>query len=728
MRPTRETADPQALLPLSARKPWLALALTLLAPFAVLLAQRVTLPGVDAEALGSIKYPLVNFSLLALGVMPFITAAIVVEIVALISPPWQHLRHGGPEGRRKLSRATVLLAFALAVFQGWGISQAAAEVFTNPGMASALLVTVTLVAGVALTHLLAEVVSLRGLASGYGVLYASLSFLGIFTRFDDIDLSLAARDVLGTLVASAVIAAVTWFALERSTPAGTQAQKTATYREAATSARAPALALPSPASGLIPLTLGASIITLLISFGSRWFDVSWLLDDAGYWAVLLALVLPTNSVLTRLFNPPERVAEVFARARAEGAARAALEAEARAELGSAEMKAAVFVFAVILIELLASRFARISVSAWSVALAVALVLDIAAELRARRAMPDLVPVWPEHRPYAIAAAREALGAEDIPVHARGERLRRLLQFFGPYVPIDLMVPQAHAARAAKILNGVLRAREWGTTDETAKETRPRTAEEGPPEPRPIRVPVITGILLLAGCILALVMPAMTSPPEARMASVTLEFLSVDDEHEIVDDATREKFLAGEQPNGLSLQRESVPLGSDKQATRFYVELRRDETETLDAARARLEAWAKTLALPEGDRVAVGIVAEMDDESGTGTQTGWRTFLLKGAPILTAADVVEAKAMPDPNNGSWYVALKFGPDGAARFASYTGQNIRRRFAILVDGRVLSVPMIMARIPGGYASITMLGTGTVEQQKADAQSIARALDGD
>jgi hypothetical protein len=708
------------------RSPWVALALTLLAPFALFFAQRVTLPGVDESTLENSILARGYLGILALGITPFLTAAFVVEFAALIVPPWRHLRHGGPQGRRKLSRATVVLALGLAVFQAYGISTVRSTVLLRPSMASSLLLALTLVAGVALTHLVAEAVSLRGLASGYGVLLAGLPFLEVFKMREDPGAQITARDILGFLGAFAMTAAVTWYILERSAPARTSAQTTATYREAAAPQQAPPLALPAPTPGIIPLAIVVSLPAAIMGFGPMLPNASLLEEGPFYRPIALAAVLAAAFVFTRLFNPPRRVAEVYARARGEGASRAWLEEEARAELRPAAMRAVAFLFALMAIDMFAAKISRLAFAGETMVLTVALGLDIAAELRARRAMPDLVSVWPEHRPYAIAAAREVLEAAGIPVHVRGERLRRLLQFFAPYVPIDLMVPQAHANHAAKLLERVLLARETGASYEGAKAPIARPTGEGRAKERPSAGIVAAAIVSLAG-LMVLWIPARRPPSEIRTATVSLEIVSVDDEHEIVDDATRRELSAGALPNGLSFQQERVSLGPDETAARLFVRLRRDEAETLEAARARLEAWTKTIALPEGVRVAVSESVEVDDASGAATQTGWRTYLLKGAPILTAADVVSAKAMPDAQDGRWRVAVQVGREGASRFEAYTSENIKRRLAIVLDGRVVSAPMIAGRIPGSYLSISM-GAGPVEQQKADAQKLARALGGD
>jgi preprotein translocase subunit SecD len=73
-----------------------------------------------------------------------------------------------------------------------------------------------------------------------------------------------------------------------------------------------------------------------------------------------------------------------------------------------------------------------------------------------------------------------------------------------------------------------------------------------------------------------------------------------------------------------------------------------------------------------------------------------------------------------------VRLEFSKEGGDRFEAYTAAHIKRRFAILVDGKVMSAPVIQTRIPGGVATITM-GAGDPDQQRADAKKLVEALVG-
>lgn len=76
-------------------------------------------------------------------------------------------------------------------------------------------------------------------------------------------------------------------------------------------------------------------------------------------------------------------------------------------------------------------------------------LDVASEASAVRRRGELVPVWPEHRLYAVDAALTALGRQGIPAVARRVYQRALWQFFAPLIPIQIMVPPDRGTRRAR---------------------------------------------------------------------------------------------------------------------------------------------------------------------------------------------------------------------------------------------------------------------------------------
>ena len=96
-----------------------------------------------------------------------------------------------------------------------------------------------------------------------------------------------------------------------------------------------------------------------------------------------------------------------------------------------------------------------------------------------------------------------------------------------------------------------------------------------------------------------------------------------------------------------------------------------------------------------------ILPAMDDEGVH--------YILERAPVVTGEELVDAQ--PDfDQNGQPAVSFRFNPTGARKFGEYTAENVGNPFAIVLDGEVISAPVIQSHIPGGSGIIT--GNFTVE----------------
>jgi preprotein translocase subunit SecD len=84
-------------------------------------------------------------------------------------------------------------------------------------------------------------------------------------------------------------------------------------------------------------------------------------------------------------------------------------------------------------------------------------------------------------------------------------------------------------------------------------------------------------------------------------------------------------------------------------------------------------------------------------------------------VLTGKDLKDAKAGPDKNNRP-AIHLKFSDEGAKLFADLTRKNVGRHIAILLDGQVLTNPVVNEPIPSGEAEITGSRTPEEAQQTA------------
>jgi len=158
----------------------------------------VPVPGVDPSALaalfdqtrGSIidvfnmfsGGALERLSIFALGVMPYISASIIMQMMTAVVPSLEQLKKEGEAGRRKITQYTRYGTVLLATFQGLGISMAVesqvvggASVVLTPGIGFKITTVVTLVAGTMFLVWLGEQISERGLGNGISlIIFASI--------------------------------------------------------------------------------------------------------------------------------------------------------------------------------------------------------------------------------------------------------------------------------------------------------------------------------------------------------------------------------------------------------------------------------------------------------------------------------------------------------------------------------------------------------------------------
>ena len=86
------------------------------------------------------------------------------------------------------------------------------------------------------------------------------------------------------------------------------------------------------------------------------------------------------------------------------------------------------------------------------------------------------------------------------------------------------------------------------------------------------------------------------------------------------------------------------------------------------------------------------------------------YILEQVPVVTGEELVDAQPAFD-QNGRPAVNFRFNTTGARKFGDYTAENIGNPFAIVLDGEVISAPVIQSHIPGGSGIIT--GNFTVEE---------------
>ena len=154
----------------------------------------VPVPGIDPVAMNALYQTqsggildvfntfsggaLERFSIVALGVMPYITASIVVQLGATLYGPWQQLRKEGETGRKRLNQYTRYLTVAITLVQGYlavrgletqGVKQGINAV-VQPGLLFEIAGTISLVGGTMFLMWIGEQITSRGIGNGVSLI------------------------------------------------------------------------------------------------------------------------------------------------------------------------------------------------------------------------------------------------------------------------------------------------------------------------------------------------------------------------------------------------------------------------------------------------------------------------------------------------------------------------------------------------------------------------------
>ncbi|HEY8042034.1 MAG TPA: hypothetical protein VIF15_19660 [Polyangiaceae bacterium] len=653
---------------------------TLAGPALMVLATRVPLPHVDAGPAGR------DMSIAGLGLVPFLTAYGLVELVALCVPRWRLARHR-PATRAKLERASNGLAVLLAVLQALGVTAFLSGEGALHGWPQQLTVMATLVAGTCLLAVAARWVTRRGLANGFVLLWAT-SAVAELAGGDA--LRRASRE--GPRSATVLIVAMITIFVATLVAVGGR--------------RRPIV--PVPASSIVPVTFASALLVLPATLASFHLPTRALAEllarDQGF--VLLAAAMGATLAAAPLMHRTDEVAALLRRL--------GLDVDVSTAAGAlwGAMPPTVAYIALLVVGGLACARVAPGAAYVSIAIVAAVVWDVAGALAMHLRRRDLVVVAEERRTYAAAPLCAALAQRGIPAYARGLGAASLLQAFGPYAPVEVFVPSAEAARASAVLGGL-------GLDAPPEEEAPRA-----PIAAPVQMPRTIALMgLLAVAVAVWRVPLVTAPvltgPRAQIAVVRVDDAAAPFQDEADDTA----------PEGAAFYREAVPLGPGKQGTSLYARIVPGASETREAAWARLKPWLEGHALPQGDRWAWQEVLEpVDDPPTVWRPVALRTLVLTGDPILGTEDVAHADVGQETEGLSgWYVLVTLRPPAAERFRVATRDWVQRRLAILVDGRVDSAPVVKSEIGGGRLTITM-GAGEPEKQLADARRLAASLGGD
>jgi len=114
-----------------------------------------------------------RFTIFALGIMPYISASIIMQLLTVVSPQLEAIKKEGESGRRRITQYTRYGTLVLATFQALGIAvalEAQAGLVIDPGLAFRFTTVVTLVTGTMFLMWLGEQITERGLGNGISII------------------------------------------------------------------------------------------------------------------------------------------------------------------------------------------------------------------------------------------------------------------------------------------------------------------------------------------------------------------------------------------------------------------------------------------------------------------------------------------------------------------------------------------------------------------------------
>ncbi len=175
---------------------------TLLLLFIYRLGSHITIPGVDAAAVTNASSSHANdlfglfdlfvggafarASIFSLGIMPYISASIIVQLLGAVTPYVQKLQKEGEEGRQKINQYTRYGTVLIAALQAWGVSVSLASpssfgtvVVPDPGFFFMLTTVVILTASTVFVMWLGEKITESGVGNGISLII----MIGILARF-----------------------------------------------------------------------------------------------------------------------------------------------------------------------------------------------------------------------------------------------------------------------------------------------------------------------------------------------------------------------------------------------------------------------------------------------------------------------------------------------------------------------------------------------------------------
>ena len=232
-----------------------------------------------------------RFTVFALGIMPYISASIIMQLLSYVLPAMEQLKKEGEAGRRKITQYTRYGTLGLALFQSLGIAVAlegTAGLVISPGFGFRLTAMVSLTAGTMFLMWLGEQITERGLGNGISILIFAGIAAGLPKSIGGLLelVSTGAMSIVVALFIVAVVILVTYFVVfvergQRKILVNYARRQVGNKVYGGQSSHLP---LKLNMAGVVPPIFASSIILLpatVVGWFSTGDSMRWLKDIAG---------------------------------------------------------------------------------------------------------------------------------------------------------------------------------------------------------------------------------------------------------------------------------------------------------------------------------------------------------------------------------------------------------------------------------------------------------------
>lgn len=228
-----------------------------------------------------------KFSIFAMSITPYINASIIMQLITIVVPTFEQWSKEGEEGRKKLTQitryGTVLLGFIQAIGMAIGLKAA----IINPGIASTLLIALTLTAGTTFLMWLGEQITEKGIGNGISLII----FAGIVSRLPDGLHMLYQYLTAGTInIFNVLLFAIIALAMIVLVIAISQGQRRIPVQYAKRvvgrktyGGHSTHIPLKVNQAGVIPIIFASSVLMFPVTI-AQFVDIAWVKTVAGYFA------------------------------------------------------------------------------------------------------------------------------------------------------------------------------------------------------------------------------------------------------------------------------------------------------------------------------------------------------------------------------------------------------------------------------------------------------------